>query len=407
MTPRVQRRRAVRTAHWALWSLVASLPAAGAVATRTIPSAFGQAQQKAPTRPDQVFVRRKDGTVVSESGVVAKNELQNVSLDQAGKTVQIDSASVVRMQFGDVPPAFAEGLAAFERGDDAAAAAKLILAAGDTSVREVVRAEARWLAAQALLDLGATDPSQLLEAAAQAAALSSEFPLNRNVPAARELGARAQLLAGKHAEAATLYRSIFAELQGDKVTPGYERAFCLRQGLQAARATLLAGDTLAGREIYQSLSATLGTALAGLAPTDPTRITLQRMLDEATLGEGYAELSAKNVRPALTFFQNKAKALGKDSSETLRLATLMGLGEALMADGKHAEARWLLAEVSALESVDRDRQAQALLRLGECALKSSEPSARDSARTSFTAVESQFGDTPAAAAAREQLKKLG
>ncbi len=366
-----------------------------------------QAAPKAATRPDQVFVRRKDGSTVRELGVVVKNEIQNVSVEAGGKTVQIDSANVVRIHFGDVPPAFVEGSEAFERGDVTAAAAKLLLAAGDASVREVVRAEARWIACQALLSAGASDPAQLIEAANQSATLVREHPLTRQLPLARQLGARANLLAAKYAESAALYRSIFAELQGDQVTPGYERTFCLAQGLAAARATLMAGDTLAGREIYQSLSATLGTALAATPADDPGRVQLQRMLDEATLGEGYAELSAKNTRPALTFFQNKYKALTPESSETLRMATLMGLGEALLADGKPTEARWLLAEVSALECVDRDRTAQALLRLAECALKTTESNARESARLWLTAIDKNFGDTPYAASAREQLKKLG
>jgi hypothetical protein len=395
------RRASVRAALGALTLLAAVGPSPAGTSGRA------PAQQKERAgRLDQVFVRRKEGVVAREQGLVQKNELQQVVLEHAGKTINIDSANVVRISFGEVPPAYAEGLSAFERGDWSASAAKLLLAAGDASVREVVRAEARWLAAQALLSAGAADPTLLPEAAAAASGLVSDFPLHRNVPQARALAARALLLAGKYPESAAQYRSIFAELQGEKLTPGYERGFCLEAGLAAARAMLMGGDTLAGREIYQSLSATLGTALAAATADDPQRPALQRLLDEATLGEGFAELAAKNVRPALNFFQNKVKAFTPETSEGLRLAALLGLGEALLSDGKAVEARWILAEVSALEYRDRDRTAQAMLRLAECALKTAEPASRESARAWLSAIDKSFGDTPWATPAREQLKKL-
>lgn len=352
-----------------------------------------------PARPDQISVRARRGDSVSQvHGVVTKNELSDVVATVDGKEEKYSSEFVLGVTFGDVPATYRDGVLFGDRGDHASAAANFKLAAGDSAARPVVAAAARLRAAESLLAWGATDATRFAEAAEQAERFVTDHGQNRELPRAQMVRARALLLADKPTDAAAAWREVYSKLAGDSAAEGYRRSECFRAGLFAARALLAAGDTLGARELFGSLSGTLGPIVAGLDAASEEHAQLAAVLDEAGLGEGFAELAAGNVPQALTFFQNQQRGLTAESRAGQRFGTLLGLGEALLASKRPREAQIALAEVSALEPSDRDRTARALLGQIEAATALGE--ARDRIQPLLDAIVQRYGDTPSAARAR-------
>jgi tetratricopeptide (TPR) repeat protein len=353
-----------------------------------------------PVRPDQVAVRARRGDSVTQvHGLVTKNGLSDVVAVVDGKEEKFGSEFVLSLTFGDVPVAYRDGVLFSERGDHANAAATFKLAAGDSQARPVVAAAARLRAAEALLAWGASDATRFAEAAEQAERFLADQADNREVPRAQMVRARALLLAGKPSEAAAAWREVYGKLAGDSAAAGYSRAECFRAGLYAARALLAAADTLGARELFNALTATLGPIVAGLDAAGAEHAQLAAVLDEAGLGEGFAELAAGNVPQALTFFQNQQRGLSAESRASQRFGTLLGLGEALLASKRPREAQIALAEVSALEPADRDRTARALLGQVEAATALGE--SRERIQPLLDAIVNHYGDTPSAARARQ------
>lgn len=358
------------------------------------------AQDGPAKRPDQIAVRARRGdTVTQVHGVVTANELDDVVVTVDGKEEKFGSEFVLSLAFGDVPNSYRDGVLFSERGDHASAAANFKLAAGDAQARAVVAAAARLRSAESLLAWGAADPTRFAEAAEQAERFLADHAGNREVPRAQMVRARALLLAGKPAEAAAAWREVHGKLEGDGAAQGYRRTDCFHAGMLAARALLAAGDTLGARELFSALSGTLGPLVAGLDAAREERAQLAAVLDEAGLGEGYAELAAGNVPQALTFFQNQQRALTPESRASQRFGALLGLGEALLASKRPREAQIVLAEVSAMEPVDRDRVARALLGQVEAATSLGEP--RAGYQPLLDTIVQRYGDTPSAPRARQ------
>jgi TolA-binding protein len=380
--------------------LLVSLAALAGAAPAQQPAAKG--------RPDQVFVAaRRGGEVAPVNGIVQKNELEGVVVTVDGKDASYDADRVQRIVWGEVPDPFREGQAWSERKDWEHAAASFRLAAGDESARAPVKAAARLAAAEALLHWGEKEPARFAEAAEEARRFVTDFPKNRELPKARMVEARATLLSGKAAEAGALYRTIYSDCGGDKVPPGYDRLSCLEAGLQAARALLMAKDTLAAREVYASLPGKASAAAAEVPPGDPLRAHLSAIADEASLGEGFAELAAGNAKQAVLFFRPKVEGGGTQASEALRFGATLGLAEALLAEGKAREAQFLFARISALDYTDRDRVARALVRMAEAAKALADPDYKKQAQAWLGDVLERFGDTPWAGRARELLNEIG
>jgi hypothetical protein len=360
-------------------------------------------------RPDQVYVRHpRTGAVSITNAVVQTNGLKDVVVvDARGGEDKIPSGRVVRIIWGAAPPTLTDADKYFDRGDWPNAAKGYLATFGDASARDVVKAAARVRAAESLLRWGATDPHQFVQAAEQARGFLNDHATNRDVPEAQMLEARALLLSGKPTDAAAGYRLVFDQYAADQTAAGYDPMTCMRAGLLAGRAALVSADTLAAREMFTALDTAVGPLVAGLDPDDVKRLELQAIVDEAILGEGFAELAAGNSKPALTFFKNKASSVDAKTTDTLRSLAALGLGEALLAEGKAREAQMQFARVSALDHTDRDRVARAHLRLAECELKLLDQDFKQRARQWLEAIGEHYGDTPSAAAARDLLATLG
>jgi TolA-binding protein len=357
---------------------------------------------------DQLQVRTRRGDITTVSGSIKQYDLTKiVVVDGAGKETTYDAEAVRQVTaWGDAPASFHEGVKSLEADAFEAAVGALRKAAGEAQ-REVVKAAARAKAAEALYRWGATDPTRFTEAGAECTAFVASFANNRDLPRVLDLQARCTWLAGKPAEAAAQFKAIHAKLSGDKPADGFDRTYCLRAGLDAARAFLDGKDTLGAREMFTALEAKLGPLVAGLAADDTSRAALQAILDEAALGAGYVDLAANQTKQALAFFQGKVTGLNANSTMSARNATLLGHGEALLAEGRYREAALALSKVAALDAADRDRAGRALVKLAEAYSKLSDADGRVQACSRVKDALQRFATTPASVRARQLAKELG
>jgi len=370
----------------ALWCAVALLA----------PAAAAQS-----ARPDQVLWRNSRGQVNTITGVVSENSLTQTVIETGSAQRKIDGVSVVRVEFGDVPQAFADAITYRDRGDLENAAAKFTLAAGDAAARPVVRARARLQAAETLLKRAGSDAGSIQKALGECQQFLSEFPQNRDVPDARLLLGRLQRLSGAPDQAAETCAALYKEASGPTATPGYPPLTSFRAGLAAAEAYLATKDAAKARELYLGLDGAIGTALANLAETDPLRARYAAIQSEARLGEGFCLLASGSVSQAKTFFQGQVNSPEADT--TRRFGARLGLGEVLLAEGNARAAQIEFAQVSAIDHTNKDRTARALVGLAESAVKLQ---AKADAKVWLESVSSQYADTPAMLLAAELKKSL-
>lgn len=359
----------------------------------------GQASAQA-AKSDSVLWRNARGMTNTIVGKVSANTLTEVVVDTDASQRKIEALSVQRIEFGDVPQAFADAQLYLDRGDVQNAAAKFTLAAGDAAARPVVRARARLAAAQAWLGLGA-DANALASARKECELFLSEHPTNREVPEARYLLGRVQRLAGEAPAAADTWAKLYAEGVGATPSAGYPPLVSFRAGLAAAESYLSVQDAAKARELYLGLDGALGTALASLPESDPLRPRYAAIQAEARLGEGFCLLAAGNLSQARTFFQGQLT--GAEANPARRFGARLGLGEVLLAEGNARAAELEFAQVSAIDHTNPDRVARALLGLAKSALKLG---AKADAKLWLETVRTRHGTAPAALAAKELEKTL-
>ena len=375
------------------WSRFAST--LGLAALVTASSSVASAAQS--PRPDQVFrVDARTGKVVSLYGVIEQHGLERVTvLRPDGQQARLDSGEVVEVVFGDVPPSFSDARRYAERGDFENAVARYRVAAGDASARPVVQGAARLAAARSLMKWGETDPTRFREAAEEAQTFLSSFAEDRNVPTARELLGRAQVLAGDAAAGAATLEGLFAA--GQAGTLGYPRLMTLQAGHDAAHAFLLAGQASDATRMFDALgSAVTATPREGLDAATTAR--LDALSELALLGPGFVNLAEGKSDRAESFFRGQ---VGSVKTGAGRSAARLGLGEALLKLGRLRPAQLELASASALSYADADVEARALVGLAEVYLGLGDAS---EGKKSLERVLRDHGATPSAARASELLK---
>ena len=397
----------IRTLGLASWTCLAALGLVGALAPAGVSA---QEQTAQASVPDQVFVlRRSSNEVVSFSGVLTRNDMSGVELQEGSKTSEWDASDVRRVVLGDLPPSYRDGQTLFARGDWENAAARFKIAATDAAARPIVQASARLLAGQSLLRWGALDPVHFGEARSEFDTFLAEHPENREVPLAQRLRARAAWLSGDPAAAGAGYREVFEKLSGTSAAPGYDALECVAAGVQAGRALLAAEDTLAAREVFTQVDSAASALISELeAAPNPAQAgalaTLQNLRGVARVGQdGFAELVGGNLQSAKNYFADKVQNVGPTTPPAERFAALLGLARAELAEGKLRDAEFRFAQVAALDYTDRDRVAEALVGQAECAQKIGGPDAAAESKALLALVLEQYGETPAALLARERL----
>lgn len=346
---------------------------------------------------DQVFVLRR-GNVRPFSGQLVKNGLDEVVLSIDGDERAFPAADVVRVSVGILPDSYREGRTLAKNGDFENAVRSFQLAADDSDAGDVARAAARLAAVETLISLGGQGSGDFAPAIAEAERFLADYPANREVPAARALLGRAQVLSGDDTAGAATYGALFGELQDGTPTAGYSLLDCLQAGLDAARAAERSGDFDTARSTYETLSDELPRAIGALEPNDARQADLARLTSLAELGEGWAFLSEDKATQAKNFFNNKL-GNAERGDFLLRAGARVGLGEALLADGKAKDAQFEFARASALVAGDRDLAARALLGLARAQMELGLP--KDQTLPVLASLTGTYGDTPAARAGRE------
>jgi len=354
-------------------------------------------------RPDQVYVKNaRTGEVKVVAGTITADGIDKVVVSRGGKESKLDAALVEEVIWGESTPAFVEGFTYFDRGDWENASAKFLVAAGEGE-REVVQAAARLYAARALLEWGAADAGHFAEAATQFDKYLSDHSSQREVPFARSLQARTAWLKGDAATAGQLYRALFEEGTSASPTPGYDLGLCLKAGLQAARAFVDSGDTLAAREIYGVLANRARTAAAQAEEGSTERLQFAQLETEAILGPGFVDVASSQYDQAITFFSGQKTTAQTSKNATALYGATYGLGLALLGKGETRKAQLQFASVSALDYTDQDRSAAAKLGLARCYIALGDSDGIATSRALLKEIASQFGTTPSARAARELL----
>lgn len=351
--------------------------------------------------PDQVFrTNTRTGKVTKVLGVVTQNSLEAVKVLRDDKEQSIDAAEVVDIVWGSLPADFRDGQTYASRSDWENAVAHFRAAAGDSDVRDVLRAASRLQAAEGLLAWGGQDANHFRECSEECAKFLADYPQDRNVPRAEWLRARAVWLAGDAKTAADQFRALY-EKNG---TAGYDQVTCLEAGLSAAQAALAAGDAVTARTLFPTLENGLTQAAASLAGEDAAlRARLLRQAGEASVGEGFCMLAGSQAREALSYFRGKRDGAQEAGA---RSAATLGLAEAHVALGQLREAQLEFAKVSALEYANEDRIARSLVGLAEVTLQLADSDAKAQAKLRLQKVLELYGATPSAAKAAELLKKL-
>jgi tetratricopeptide (TPR) repeat protein len=352
-------------------------------------------------KPDQVLWRNARGQTNTIVGKVSENSLTQVTIETGSSQRRIESPSVERVDFGDVPAAFADAQTYLGRGDLENAAAKYTLAAGDAGARPVVRARARLAAAETWLRRAGADRTALERARKECELFLSENPTNREVPGARLLHGRLLRLGGDPPKAAETFAALYREASGASPTPGYPPLVSFQAGLGAGEAYLASKEAPKAREIYLSLDGAIGAQLANLQDGNPLRTRYAAIQSEARLGEGFCLLATGSLSHAKTFFQGQLS--GAETNPVRRFGAKLGLGEVLLAEGNARAAQLELAQVSAIDHTNKDRTARALVGLAECALKLQ---SRSDAKLWLEAVRTEHGDTPSVLRAQELLQTL-
>jgi len=382
----------------------ARLGAGLVVAAATL--AMGATAQTAGLTPDQIFRKSpRTGKIETVAAVVTENSLTKVRAETpSGDNKQFESARIVEIVWSSAPSTFKDARTNLERGEHERAVAMYRTVATDSDARDVIRAAARHGAARGLLALGAGDASQYDDCAAECDRFLADFPSNREVPQVRWLKGRAQLLANKGAEAAQSFKSLYEEGASEPPTEGFDRAFCLQAGLNAADAFLSAGDTLGARELYATLNNSLQGLIASLDDTEsPLQVAqLEANRGTAGLGEGFCLLSDGQTDQAVTFFESQRATVGQAALG----GAALGLAEAYLAKGRNRDALIEFARVSAVDHSSPDHRARALLGLARASMKVNDTSASEEAKRYIATIQTRYASTPAANEAGELLKTL-
>jgi len=349
-------------------------------------------------RQDQVFRIDPRRGVVTISGLIEQHALDKVVVVKADKgQVRVDSAEVIEVVFGEVPPAFTDAVRYLDRKDFENAVARFRVAAGDASARPVVQGRARLRAAETLLVWGASDPTRFREAAEEAGRFLEAFADDRSVPRAKAVQGRAQVLAGDAAAGAGTLGALFET--GQAGTVGYAPVLTLEAGLDAAFASLSAGDRVKARTLFDSV----GSA-AGAVPAERLdaagRASVAGIREVAALGAGFVTLAEGQGDRAEAAFRGKPEA---QQTGRGRAAAQLGLGQAYLLQSKFREAQLTFASAATLSYADEDNAAAALVGLGQAYSGLGEAA---NAKQSFERVQRDYGDTPPAARATELLRSL-
>ncbi len=386
---------------------IATLPSLARPLLRLAPAALAALAmlaapvQAAPqSKPEQVFrVNPRTNKASTVTGTVTEDGLDNVKVTRRdGREISIKSAEVIQIAWGSGSSAFSDGGTYAGRGAWEEAVQSFQEAAGDSEVRDPLRAEARLRAATSLMALAATDMTRFGDVASECDRFMTDFPSARQVPEVLALKARAQWLNGDAAAARDGYRALHETGKGG--AEGYSPLVTADAAMQAAYAAISAGDNIGARELFDLAAAAFGAVESENAAVVASAAAGAEV---ASMGEAITKAASGDAKSVRRTFESAAK-----SSETSAgmAAAHLGLGYAWLAEGDFRKAQFEFAWVAGLDHTSADRRAEALVGLAEAGLAAGEPGDANAAKTALRSVASQYGATPSARKAAQLLESL-
>jgi len=386
---------------------IAPLPSLARTALRLAPAAFAAAAMlSAPAlaapqaKPDQVFrLNPRTNKASTVTGTVTEDGLDNVKVTRRdGREVSIKSGEVIQIAWGSGSTQFTDGGTYASRGAWEEAVKSYQEAAGDSAVREPLRAQARLQAATSLMALAAADMTRFGDVASECDRFLTDFPTSRQAPMVLALKSRAQWLNGDAAAARDGYRSIYDTGKGG--ADGYSPIATADAAMHAAYAAISAQDNVGARELFD-----LAAAAYGAIETENATVMAAAAAgaEVAGMGEAITKAASGDAKSVRRTFESASK-----SSETSAgmAAAHLGLGHAWLAEGDFRKAQFEFAWVAGLDHTSADRRAEALVGLAEAGLAAGEAGDANAAKTALRQVASQYGATPSARKAAQLLESL-
>lgn len=297
----------------------------------------------APSAGAQDAVTLADGRRISNVTILRDN-YDGVAIDREGDGEAddvFDPEKVVRVEYGDAPPAYRQAELELRQGRLEQAVEQLQRALAEEDAKPFwVMQYANYHLGESLRRIGQADET-MLEAARRAyREVLVEAPLGRKVPhSIRGLGLT-YLDAGEPRRA----ESEFAKLAGEE---RYGGAWNLRGKLLLARAKGAQGN-------YEA-----GLALCDEAAEAAQQAGLEAIAAEAVRARAAVLLAAGQLEPAYEAFMQIARTADEGDHETLA-AAYNGIGDALLGQGNAREALLAYLRVRVLYFQATDEVPRAL-----------------------------------------------
>ena len=237
---------------------------------------------------------------------------------QGDQELQLAADKVAEITWADPPEAFGLGRAALRTGDFATAVNQFLEAAQKTE-REPLKAEATYLAGEAMARAGASDPAKAADAAQMLADWLNNHPDGFRTPDAMLARGRALIAADQPQEAETILET----LANDSLTKNWPLVWGALAKFEQARAQMK-------REQYASARTTFRAAISAAKAARDADTGNQELLSleaDANVGIGETWVSEKNFDDALRYYRDLAKTA---ENPAVRAAALAGEGEALL-----------------------------------------------------------------------------
>lgn len=341
--------------------------------------------------------KRIRGVEVTEaSSTTVKYKLRN-------EESELPTASLSSIEWSMTPESYRLAKAAADRGQFANAA-NLYSEAASKAERDVVKLDANFLAAQALVRSAGSDAQRAGEAVSALESFLSEASDSfRGAEATLELG-QAQLLAGQAAAA----EQTMSKLSNLVISQGLDPLWDVRAKFAIAKAQLAQSKLADARTAFRRAKSAADNLVATSETPNPAAMAL---VAESVVGEGETFVAEKKFGDALTYFER----FTKDKNPNIAAAAKAGLGEALFLQAEETgdakglrRAQIVLAEANLDDPLAGPTTAKALYYGGKVIMalgadrESSDFAAR--AQSYFKAVVQQHAGTRWAALAAQNKR---